>query len=86
MVSMSNLGVAVSRLMAENAIESDQTNRLIHRSGAAASEAEIVLPDFSGTTMLGMSATTLLWVGVLICVGGIVFSLDLELVGAAGAV
>lgn len=41
MVSMSNLGVAVSRLMAENAIESDQTNRLIHRSGAAASEAEI---------------------------------------------
>lgn len=41
MVSMSNMGVAVSRLMAENAIESDQTNRLIHRSGAAASEAEI---------------------------------------------
>ena len=29
MVSMSNMGVAVSRLMAENAIESDQTNRLI---------------------------------------------------------
>ena len=41
MVSMSNMGVAVSRLMAENAIESDQTNRQIHRSGAAASEAEI---------------------------------------------
>ena len=41
MVSMANLGIAVSRLVAENAIESDKTNRLMQRSGAAASEAEI---------------------------------------------
>ncbi|MFO0727912.1 MAG: hypothetical protein U1E65_29300 [Myxococcota bacterium] len=38
---MANLGIAVSRLVAENAIESDKTNRLMQRSGAAASEAEI---------------------------------------------
>ncbi len=45
------------------------------RPALAASEAEIVLPDFSGITMLGMPATTLLWIGVLICAAGIVFSL-----------
>ena len=45
------------------------------RPALAASEAEIVLPDFSGTTMLGLPATTLMWAGVLICVAGIVFSL-----------
>ncbi|MBK8540785.1 MAG: sodium-translocating pyrophosphatase [Ardenticatenia bacterium] len=45
------------------------------RPALAASEAEIVLPDFDGITMLGMPATTLLWIGVFICAAGIVFSL-----------
>src|SRR6478736_5628942 len=40
---------------------------------AAASEAQLVIPDLSATSFGGIGARTLLTIGVLICLGGLGF-------------
>jgi len=42
---------------------------------AAASEADLVLPDFRSASFLGMTGYDLLLAGMVVCVGGIIFGL-----------
>src|SRR5689334_22528104 len=42
---------------------------------AAASEADLVLPDFRSASFLGISGYDLLLAGMVVCLGGIVFGL-----------
>jgi K(+)-stimulated pyrophosphate-energized sodium pump len=44
-------------------------------SPAAASEADLVLPDFHSASFLGISGYDLLLAGLVVCVGGIIFGL-----------
>jgi K(+)-stimulated pyrophosphate-energized sodium pump len=48
---------------------------LLMASGAYASEAELKLPDLSSADFLGMPGSQLLWIGFVICLGGMLFGL-----------
>lgn len=58
MVSLANLGTAVSRLVAENAIESSETNRLMQRSAHEASEADLDAKNKARETANDMRAAS----------------------------
>ena len=48
---------------------------LLAASAAFASEAELKVPDLSSQQFVGVAGSTLLWVGMLICLLGMVFGL-----------
>ena len=48
---------------------------LLAGSSAFASELELKLPDLSSVSFLGMPGSLLLWIGFIICLGGVAFGL-----------
>jgi K(+)-stimulated pyrophosphate-energized sodium pump len=48
---------------------------LLTATAAWASEASLKLPDLSAVNFMGVSGTVLLWIGLVICLGGMAFGL-----------